>query len=389
MRSRCLSVGVGMLFVAGAIAQQDAAPVELTNLYSKLTKPGAVHSPEEAKDALEFLSSWRVDPAKLTATDRAKLLSCEAIAAAAGGDAARALRAARAIRAEFPAELAYAEPAYLGAFVAADAELAGQIVKTLAETASPDAKKRLARQRQFIAPMGKQAPDVTIRSDDGPEFAVRKRKDKLLIIDFWNVLSPPADAQVDAMLALHAEFGGESHVEFVGVNSDNEQRTPKARDFAAQKKYTWPQRYEQKAVGAPITHEAFKAGAPPWIVVVDAIGQLRAVGEPGDAALTYAIRCALAEARGEHDAMSADRRSGKKPDAAGDSPTAQKPAAKPAGGDAELPSNPDAAAKLNRARLFFKTGKKTDARKLAEEVVREYPGTREAKEAQEWLDSIG
>ena len=61
---------------------------------------------------------------------------------------------------------------------------------------------------------------------------------------------------------------------------------------------------------------------------------------------------------------------------------------KPAAPAAELPSNPEARGKLKLARTYLKTGKRTDAKLLFEEIVRDYPGTQEAEQAQEYLDSI-
>ncbi|MBU0616169.1 MAG: hypothetical protein KKI02_00480, partial [Planctomycetes bacterium] len=57
-------------------------------------------------------------------------------------------------------------------------------------------------------------------------------------------------------------------------------------------------------------------------------------------------------------------------------------------GDQELPSNLEARAKLTQARAFLKAKSRSRAIKLFEEIVRDYPGTKEAQEAQEYLDSL-
>jgi hypothetical protein len=98
------------------------------------------------------------------------------------------------------------------------------------------------------------------------------------------------------------------------------------------------------------------------------------------------LRAAVSEARGEHEIVLPRTRDGQQPTR----PSAQvKPKEKERRErDEELPSNPEARQKLTLARTYLKTGKRTDARRLFEEVVRDYPGTVEAKEAQEYLDSI-
>ena len=45
-------------------------------------------------------------------------------------------------------------------------------------------------------------------------------------------------------------------------------------------------------------------------------------------------------------------------------------------------------AKLTQARAFLKAKSRSKAIKLFEEIVRDYPGTREAQEAQEYLDAL-
>jgi outer membrane protein assembly factor BamD (BamD/ComL family) len=81
-------------------------------------------------------------------------------------------------------------------------------------------------------------------------------------------------------------------------------------------------------------------------------------------------------------------RDGEQPQKPGDKikspePTEKKPKTK----SEEKPSDPEAAKLLRLARTYLKTGKKTDAKRLLEQIVREFPGTPEAREAQVRLDN--
>ena len=121
-------------------------------------------------------------------------------------------------------------------------------------------------------------------------------------------------------------------------------------------------------------------------------GRQRAGGRRGDrAGVRLRVRAAVAEAAGEFVAVRPKTTAGVEAEPR----TAVKPAApeakekekeKPvASGD--LPHNQEAASMLNQARVYLKTGRKTDAKKLLQEIVEKYPGTWEAKDAQETLDA--
>ena len=119
----------------------------------------------------------------------------------------------------------------------------------------------------------------------------------------------------------------------------------------------------------------------------------RAAGAASETELVYALRAAVAEAKGAYAVMRPKTTAGE----AVPEPVAAKPAgtesakadATPqATGKSDLPHNQEAARLLNEARVFQKTGRKTDARRVLQEIIDKYPGTWEAAEAKERLESL-
>lgn len=371
---------------AAARAQSEAILAELQRLHDRLVEPDRIVAPDQAAAARERLDTWKLDPEQLAPQHRAALLRLEVYVALGEGDAGRAVKAVEKLQAAAPEEAATHQAAYLVGCAAGDALRACDALAELRKGASDDVKKRIAQRTRWMHGVGVAGPDVVIRADDMTEFPVRRRNGRVLLIDFWNLLRPPTDSQVAALRALYEANKYSEHIEFVGVNADSETRIGESRQFAADHKFEWKQRYEQQSVRAPITHEAFHAGAPPWQVLIDAYGYVRTVGECSEPGFQYALRAALAEAAGERDAVVPRSRTGERPKRASDE-IADAPA-RPKGGGEQLESVPEAAQKLTLARTYLRTGRKADAKKLLQEIVDTWPNSIEAKEAQEFLDSI-
>ncbi|MEP0846818.1 MAG: hypothetical protein HRF50_08355 [Phycisphaerae bacterium] len=374
------------LAVAAPLRGEDAK-AQLEALHAKLTAPGGIVSVEQAREAAATLKSWRDAGRQFEGPARQRQLHAEVLASLGLGDAAGARAALDEMQKEFADAPATAECAYLAAAAGGDAQLGLQAIKTLAAAAAREDKKRWSVRRRWIEKVGGVAPDVSLPAEAGT-ISVRKRGSKPLLIDFWSAIPEPDAKHAAALKHLHDELGADGGVELVGVNADAESRLEQAQSLAAKFGYSWPQVYEKQPSRAPITHTAFEAGSPPWLVLIDTYGFVRAVGAADEPAFQYAVRAAVAEARGEFPAVTPRDREGKQPEAAGAMiSTAAKPpeAVKPAAGP--LPSNPEAASKLRQARAFLKTGKKTDAMRIFREIVRDYPGTQEAQEAQSYLDS--
>jgi peroxiredoxin len=325
------------------------------------------------------IEAYQMD--KLGQDDRGLLLRTEIWAAAIAGDARRAMDRVPALLKSVGDARAMQEAAYVAACAAGDARAADAALKELATLVPGEQRRAISERRRWVRDVGKAAPEVTLALEDGSSVAVADRKDAALVIDFWNVLSKPAAAHVEGLKKLHESFGGDSHVVFVGVNADPPARLGKAQEFAKEAGYPWKQVYEEKAAGAPITHEAFKVASTPWVVVIDRGGIVRAVGEPANPAFVYAVRAAAAEARGDYPPVLARSIEGVEAQPYKPPVVSAKPGGASAGGGGAKPSNPEAAELLKQARLYLKTGKKTDAKRILQEIIDKYPGTREAEEA--------
>ncbi len=382
---------VGVVFWAGVLVVAAAAQTpdtlrELRRLHERVAVPDRVLSRREAKIAADRLASWHLEAEKLSPEDRARLLRSELYVALGLGRAADAVTRARTLLADTPDDTASLEAVYLAACAAGDARLGTKALRKLARRRKGRARRETARQRRWLRHVGKRAPDVVIHTDDMKDVRVRRRRGRLLLIDFWNLThAPPAEAD-QTLVALYKRYKGSPHIQFLGVDADAEARVPEARKFARQRGYAWPQCYEARAVDAPITHKAFHVGPPPWQVLIDPMGYVRAVGDVRTPAFQYALRAAASEARGDTPAVLVCDSRGKRPQR--ESETLEAAPQGTAKADAEKPSNPDAARKLTLARTYLKTGRRTDAKRLFEEIVRDYPGTPEAREAREYLDSI-
>jgi hypothetical protein len=367
---------------AAQTADQRAA---IDEIYVELTQPGATPSTEAAIRARDRLAALGLDRATLDENLLARVLGAEAVLPLALGDAAGALERYEAMRARLPDRIETQRVGYLVAGAAGDGQMAEQTLKSLSGLVDSSERRSVSRMRRCMRGIGTRAPDVEIRAGDD-EYDTGDRGDHTLVIHFWNV-DDAVGAAGDAALATLADWARKNGtVDFVGVNADDKTRGDEARAFAKEHGYAWPQRYEGKSRQAPITQEAFHIGSPPWLVVIDSYGYLRAAGDADDPVIDYAMRASAAEASGEFARVLPTARDGTRPETLSASTAGGgKSEAKPARGE-RLESNPQAADKLRQARLFLRTGNKTKAKELFQEVVREWPGTQEARKAQEYLD---
>lgn len=388
-----ISLAVAITGAVLSAAAQDIDPKqlaasvqELKKLHDELAQPGKIIDRQQGLDALERINQLGVIEAyqmdKLSQDDRALLLRTEIWAAAIAGNAKRAQDRVPALLKSVGDARVMQETAYVAACAAGDAKAADAALKELATLVPGDQRRAVSERRRWVRDVGKPAPEVTLALEDGTSIEVANRRDIALVIDFWNVLSKPAAAHVEALKKLHESFGGDSHIVFAGVNADPPARLGKAQEFAREAGYPWKQVYEEKAGNAPLTHQAFKVASTPWVVLIDRNGIVRAVGEPTNPAFVYAVRAAVAEARGDYPPVLARSIDGKeaepfKPPVV----SAKSGGAAAGGGGGAKPSNPEAAELLKQARLYLKTGKKTDAKRILQEIIDKYPGTKEAEEA--------
>lgn len=387
-RNRLLAGLAGLVvgLAPAALGQSQTTLNELSKLCDRLAQPDQTVAERDARQALDMLAEWKLTADGLSGEDRIRFLLVELYAALAQGDASTAIERAKLLLSENSENPVVLDAAYLAAFAGGDAQLGMDALKKLSRSAKGDKRSLLSVRRRQMRGVGEKASDVTIRAEDMTEFEADRRGERLLLIDFWNLATPPEKDVVAALCKLHAEYENSLHFEMVGVNSDDENGVAAAREFVETNGYVWPQRYERQAIKAPITQEAFHVGEPPWQVLIDTFGYVRAIGDIREPVFQYAIRAAISETRGDRDIVMVRSRDGKQPEKPGDKIKAPvKP--KPKVESEEKPSDPEAERLLRLARTYMKTGKKTDAKRLFEQIVREYPGTPEARDAQERLDN--
>ncbi len=383
---------IALSAVAIAAGQSADRLAELQRLHDRIVVPGKTVSPQDAKQAAELFEGWKLDLDKLAPADRVRALSTGIVLSLATGDAATALTRHDRMLADAPAEAETLEVGVLVGFAAGDAQRADKALEQLRKSADEKRRKQISLQRRWLNAMGKPAPEGLIRTDDLSEYSLSRRDGRALLIDFWNTTQPAPAESMDALKAVYAEFQYSTNIEFVGVNADAREQKPAAKAFAEKNGLVWKHCFEEQSADAPLTHKAFRAGPPPWQVLVDAQGLVRAVGDCAEPGLAYAVRCAVAEAEGAHELVLPKNIAGKSPEpakakvvveAGGGEKSKEKPAT-----SGRLPSNPEAKQKLLMARTFLRSGNKSKAKELLHEVVDNWPGTEEAREAAEILETL-
>lgn len=379
------AVATALLLLPGLPALAQTGPNQkLEELLARLTQ--SIPAPiDDGYRALDGLAGLNLDPAKLPPDARVRALQIEVIGALTVGDSARALARLGDLKAAMEDAAILQMLTYQAPLAAGDARQALAAIEAAAaeKTARVDTAE-LARTRRGLERVGMRiAPDVVSKLG---ESAARKA----IVVDLWSEKSAPGEPLTKALQDLHAGFETELAFELIGVNVDGASAAQKARAAVEKRGYKWRQ-LDDSGAAAELTR-ALNLGQPPRQVLIDARGFVRAAGLASDPAFVYAVRAAVAEARGDFAYVAPVTTKGERvgPATGSAGGVAAKAAKKeePPKGTGDLPSNPDAEAKLNTARAFLKTGKKTDARRMFEEIVRDYPGTREAKIAQEFLDTM-
>ncbi len=392
LRSTLLVACVALVAVSIAAAQTADRLAELQRLHDRIVAPGRVIGPQDAKQASELFEGWKLDFDKLAPADRVRALSTGIALALATGDAATALARHDRMLADAPSDPATLEMGVLAGLAAGDAQRADKALEQLRKSASEERRKRISVQRRWLSGMGKAAPEGLIRTDDLTEYPLARRSGRALLIDFWNTTQPASAESMVALKSVYAEFQYSSNIEFVGVNADAAEKKPAAKAFAETNGLAWKHCYEEQSADAPLTHKAFRAGPPPWQVLVDSQGLIRAVGDCTEPGFVYAVRCAVAEAEGVHEPLLPKNTAGKPAEPA----TSKVVVEGASGGQAKekaaaggrLPSDPEAKQKLIMARTFLRSGNKSKAKELLQEVVDNWPGTEEAREAAEILETL-
>lgn len=391
--SKAAGVVTGGLLTAVSWGQSPTALDELKTWHDKLARPNVVASVEDGRQARAKLAEWNLPVPELTPEQRGQWLRLVLHAALAVGDAAKAAEVLPELEQRFPDARDTLRAAWLVAGATGDAEKAQRTLGKLKQ-AELAGEAAIARRTQRLALIGQAAPDVQVATEGGPSAALRARDGAVLILDLWTLRDKPSARQVKTLRDLHEQYSRRPNVEFLGINSDPPADLEAAKAFARDSGYTWPQHYEQAAGEAPLSDRAFRVASRPWHVLIDGEGNVRAVGVAGEPEFEYAVRAAVAEAHGEYAVVRPRTVEGHVAEAP--------PAVRPAGAahaeagppteayvpKSDLPHNEEAKRLLDQARVYLKTGRKTDAKKLLQEIVDKYPGTYEAREAEERLQAL-
>lgn len=383
----------GGLLTAVSRGQSPTALEELRTWHDKLARPNVVASIEDGRQARAKLAEWNLPVPELTPEQRGQWLRLVLHAALAVGDAAKAAEVLPELEQRFPDARDTLRAAWLVAGATGDAEKAQRTLTRL-QQAELAGEAAIARRTQRLALIGQAAPDVRVATEGGASVALRARDGVVLVLDFWSLRDKPTARQVNALRDLHEQCSRRPNVEFLGVNSDPPSDVEAAKAFARDSGYTWPQHYEQAAGEAPLSERAFRVASRPWHVLIDGEGNLRAVGVAGEPEFEYAVRAAVAEAHGEYAVVRPRTVEGRVAEAAvaarpaGDTRAGAGPPTETYVPKSDLPHNEEAKRLLDQARVYLKTGRKTDAKKLLQEIVDKYPGTYEAREAEERLQAL-
>lgn len=382
----------GLLLVGVAWGQDALVLAELKQWHAKFDKANEILSPADGEAARAQLKAWNLSPEKLDAEPRGWLLQVTIRAALAVGDVRTALEWLPRLQAEAPEDRGTLRAAWLVAIAAGDGQLAAQTLEALRSKGLAGEKAIALRQRR-LALVGKPAPDESVDTADGQTIALQRRGGVVLVMGFWRLKPTPEEKHVKALRELYGAWADDSHVQFVGINADPPAEAEAARKQAAEWGHKWPQVYGLPEGEMPLTRKLADVDAAPYQIVIDGEGNTRAAGAASEPELVYALRAAVAEAKGAYAVMRPKTTAGE----AVSEPVAAKPAgtesakadATPqATGKSDLPHNQEAARLLNEARVFQKTGRKTDARRVLQEIIDKYPGTWEAAEAKERLESL-
>lgn len=381
-RRYCAIVLVTLAATSAAPAQSESALRELAALHAKLARPERVITQAEAEAAAAKLDAWKLDTARLKAKSRDAFLELRVYVALGRGDVAAGRAAFESLQKEHPDDPRTHSAAYLVACAAGDAQAGQAAIATLR---SGEDRSLWSRRLRWIKHVGDFAPPLRIQCENAAAYSTSRREGKVLVLDLWRASRRPDAAHAAAFHALYDALHASAPVEFVGVNFDSAAGEKRARTFARENGYVWPQHYEKSSTKAPIARLSFDAARPPWTVLIDAGGSVRAVGSASEPGFQYALRAALAEAAGRFEPIHPRTSDGRRPGLVPKRTASKTPAPIDPG---DLPHNTQAEVLLQRARLYMKTGKRRDAKKLLQQVVSKYPGTREAYDAQEWLDNL-
>jgi peroxiredoxin len=365
-----------------AAASDNDALAKIRTWHQKLDAVRGAIPVELGTQARQVLDATNLAATNLDRADQVRRLELDIWSALAVGHAAGARARLEALQALEPRSRSMLKAAWLVATAAGDAALGKQVLDELERQRLGSAGAIRAR-RERLEAVGKPAPDKDVVVDLGRPVPLRRREGEALLLCFWRADDGEAVKHAEALQALYAETARLGAVAFVGINSDGVSDLTLAKKFARDHGFTWAQHYEKRSTAAPLTEQAFQVKRVPFEILIDQDGNLRAAGRVTESGFVYAVRAAATEAANKAPAVRARGLDG----------TLAPPAPSPrgpvvSGGNSggsqvadEPPKIPEARKLLDQARLYLKTGRKRDAKKLLQELIEKYPHSWEAREA--------
>lgn len=383
---RTVALAALLVILGGSSVLSAQTSGRLKEFYESLVN-GGVAPLEQAYAALDWIA---LENPQVQGQQRTMLLLVQAHASAAVGQLGGAERALAELKSASVDTQETRRARLLVAVAAGDAATQLSLIDLLLKDAAGDERQQLGRLRADAKRIGEKAPGVKIPVPNEEDVRPAARAETPLLVDFWNLKKAPDEKLIAALQALHAELKDAAFFEMVSVNGDGgDAALKKAQDFAKEKGYVWKKRFEGRTTRSPIRDDAFKTRDEPHHFLIDGRGFIRAIGRATEPGFVYAVRAAVAEASGDAAYRSPINAQGE--------PSVPPPQAAASGGrkpsgdggaGGELESNPEAASKLIMARTYLRQRLFRKAREAFEAIVRDYPNTKEAKEAAEYLEGL-
>ncbi len=386
-----LALAFALSMAANFCRAEDKLPADIEELHKQIAAAKGPLAAQAAREALAKFEAARLDLSTLSGVDRVKALQVEVTVRLATGDARSALARAAELLNEAGADADALRTVWQAAAAGGDAKLGDDVAKRLG-AADPKAKKWVQRARRQLKAVGREAPAQTIQPTEGDPLDLRDRRGRALLIYFWSLRAAPSAETLSAWNETTALLLDLGSGEFLIVNVDKPARHEAAKALLAEHSAAKKSAYPDDATVEKLI-DGFDAGVPPFGVVIDALGFVRTIADADSAELAYAARCAALESSGEIEPVLTRRVDGKQakpPDSEPQVSDAPAPGSNPRVSQTptEKPSNPEAAELLKQARLYRKTGKLSEAKRICQEIIEKYPGTKEAEEAEYMLPTL-
>ncbi len=310
LRNVGLAMVVTLLIPALGWADNAGPPATLDEWHDAIVVADKVVSAADGQAALDQIKQWQQAGERPARGERAKLLRLRIHAALAVGNVGQAVRLLPQLDRAGGDDGENVKTAWLVALSSGDAYVAKRVLNRM-RTGRKASATAVRQRMDRLEHIGEAAPIMTVQAESGNDVGLSERDGKVLVLDFWSTREPPSDKVVAAMIELYDSLAAEEQVEFLGINSDRPSQVEAARKLAVANGYKWPQHYERKLDEAPLTETAFGVKDAPWQVVIDAEGNVRNVGSVLDPAFHYALRAAVAEAKGEYEPIRPKNLAGK------------------------------------------------------------------------------